>query len=81
VRVIFHAHRPLKRIDVRKIVFACTPEIGAEQEIQMAFVSVSHGHPFYILDRREKGVPVKRQRHSEGRRCACARNVPRLSLL
>jgi hypothetical protein len=60
VRVIFHAHRPLKRVDVGKIVLACTREIGAEQDIQMAFVTVSHDHPFYILDRREKGVPVKR---------------------
>src|ERR1700676_3367517 len=60
VRVIFHAHRPLRRIDVGKIVFACTREIGAEQDIQMAFVTVSHDHPFYMLDRREKAVPVKR---------------------
>jgi hypothetical protein len=60
VRVIFHAHRPLKRVDVGKIVFACTREIGAEQDIQMAFVTVSHDHPFYILDRQEKGVPARR---------------------
>ena len=60
VRVIFHAHRPLKRVDVAKIVFACTREIGAEQDIQMAFVTVSHDHPFFIFDRGEKGEPVKR---------------------
>lgn len=60
VRVIFHAHRPLKRIDVAKIVFACTREIGAEQDIQMAFVTVSHDHPFFIFDRQEKGEPVRR---------------------
>ena len=60
VRVIFHAHRPLRRSGRWRDVFACTREIGAEQDIQMAFVIVSHDHPFYILDRREKGVPVKR---------------------
>jgi hypothetical protein len=60
VRVIFHAHRPLKRVDVAKIVFACTREIGAEQDIQLAFVTVSHDHPFFILDRGEEGEPVKR---------------------
>ena len=60
VRVIFHAHRPLKRVDVAKIVFACTREIGSEQDIQMAFVTVSHDHPFFILDRGEKGEPIKR---------------------
>jgi hypothetical protein len=26
----------------------------------MAFVTVSHDHPFFILDRREKGVPINR---------------------
>ncbi|MCP3385990.1 Piwi domain-containing protein [Bradyrhizobium sp. CCGUVB4N] len=61
VRVIFHAHRPLKRVDVGKIVFACVREIGAEQVLQMAFVTVSHDHPFYIMDRAEKGEPVKRE--------------------
>ena len=60
VRVIFHAHRPLKRVDVAKIVFACTREIGSEQDIKMAFVTVSHDHPFFIFDRGEKGEPIKR---------------------
>ncbi len=60
VRVIFHAHRPLRRVDLGKIAFACTREIGTEQDIQMAFVTVSHEHPFFILDRQEKGLPVRR---------------------
>ncbi|MDF0492253.1 argonaute/piwi family protein [Bradyrhizobium yuanmingense] len=60
VRVIFHAHRPLKRVDVGNIVFACVREIGAEQILQMAFVTVSHDHPFIIMDRSEKGEPIKR---------------------
>ena len=60
VRVIFHAHRPIKRVDVAKIVFECTREIGSEQDIQLAFVTISHDHPFYILDPKEKGVAVKR---------------------
>jgi argonaute-like protein implicated in RNA metabolism and viral defense len=60
VRVIFHAHRPLKRVDVGNIVFACVREVGAEQVLQMAFVTVSHDHPFIIMDRAERGEPVKR---------------------
>jgi hypothetical protein len=60
VRVIFHAHRPLKRVDVGNVVFACVREIGAEQILQMAFVTVSHDHPFIIMDRSEKGEPIKR---------------------
>ena len=60
VRVIFHAHRPLKRVDVGNIVFACVREVGAEQVLQIAFVTVSHDHPFIIMDRAERGEPVKR---------------------
>jgi Piwi domain len=60
IRVIFHAHRPLKRVDVGNIVFACAREIGSEQDIQMAFVTVSHDHPFYIMDPKERGEPIKR---------------------
>ena len=60
VRVVFHAHRPLKRVDVAKIVFDCTRAIGSEQDIQLAFVTVTHDHPFMLIDRLEKGVFVKR---------------------
>jgi len=38
VRVIFHAHRPLKRIDVGQIVFACAKEIGAEQDTLICLI-------------------------------------------
>ncbi|WP_439601872.1 argonaute/piwi family protein [Devosia sp.] len=58
VRVVFHAHRPLKRVDVAGIVFECTREIGSEQDIQMAFVAISHEHPFMILDRKQQGIPA-----------------------
>lgn len=58
VRVVFHSHRPLKRVDVAKIVFDCTREFGSEQDIQMTFVTISHEHPFVFLDQAERGVPV-----------------------
>lgn len=58
VRVVFHAHRPLKRVDVARIMFDCTREIGADQILQMAFVTISHDHPFVLLDRSERGLPV-----------------------
>lgn len=60
VRVVFHAHRPLKRVDVANIVFDCTREIGSEQNIQMAFVTISHDHPFVFLDKSERGLPAFR---------------------
>lgn len=60
VRIVFHAHRPLKRVDVAKIVFDCAREIGAEQDVQLAFVTVTHDHPFYLIDRTATGVSIKR---------------------
>ena len=60
IRVVFHAHRPLKRVDIAQIVFQCTREVGSEQDVQLAFVTVTHDHPFMLLDRNAPGVPVKR---------------------
>lgn len=60
VRVIFHAHKPLKRDEVAGIVFACARQVGSGQTLQMAFVTVSHDHPFYIFDPRERGIPTSR---------------------
>ena len=59
VRLVFHAHRPMRRVDVAKILFDCARQVGDEQQIQMAFVTISHDHPFYILDRQEHGIEVK----------------------
>jgi hypothetical protein len=60
VRVIFHAHKPLKRDEVAEIVFDCMRRIGDEQSLQMAFVTVTHDHPFFLIDLEEEGVPVAR---------------------
>ena len=60
IRVVFHAHRPLRRVDIARIVFQCTREVGSDQDVQLAFVTVTHDHPFLLLDRNERGVPVSR---------------------
>jgi hypothetical protein len=60
IRVIFHAHKPLKRDEVAEIAFACAREVGATQTLQMAFVTISHDHPFYLFDLKEPGVTVSR---------------------
>lgn len=60
VRVIFHAHKPLKRDEVAEIVFACARKVGVSQNLQMAFVTFSHNHPFYIFDPLERGIPRSR---------------------
>lgn len=60
IRVIFHAHKPLKRVEVADIAFACAKQVGAAQTLQMAFVTVSQDHPFYLFDPNERGIPVSR---------------------
>lgn len=60
VRVIFHAHKPLRRDDVASIVFACAREVGATQSLQMAFVTVSQDHPFFLFDPQERGISASR---------------------
>lgn len=60
IRVVFHAHRPLRRIDVASIVFGCMREVGSEQDIELAFVTVTHDHPFFLIDKNDNGVPIRK---------------------
>jgi hypothetical protein len=55
VRVVFHAHKPLRRVEVAQIVQRCVTDIGSEQNIQFAFLTVTHDHPFKILDTSQQG--------------------------
>ncbi len=58
VRVVFHAHKPLRNVEVAQIVRKCIADIGSEQTIQFAFLTVTHEHPFKILDTAQKGKEV-----------------------
>jgi len=60
VRVIFHAHKPLKRDEVAAIAFEGARAVGAEQRLQLAFLTISHDHPFYLFDPDEPGVPARK---------------------
>tara|TARA_B100000614_G_scaffold254205_2_gene269262 strand:+ start:3789 stop:6086 length:2298 start_codon:yes stop_codon:yes gene_type:complete len=59
VRLIFHAQRPLKGIDVDKIAFQCGREVGADQDVELAFLTVTEDHPFQLIDRSAPGSPVR----------------------
>lgn len=56
VRLVFHAHRPLKGIHVSNIIADCVAEAGKGLNVQFAFLTVSEQHPFRLLD---KGFPGK----------------------
>jgi Piwi domain len=55
VRVVFHAHKPLRQVEVAKIVERCVKEVGAGQSVQFAFLTVTHDHPFKVLDTSQAG--------------------------
>jgi hypothetical protein len=59
VRLVFHAARPFKNLDVADIVAQCVAEVGEEQNIQFAFLTVSHEHPFTLLDKSQQGLSLK----------------------
>lgn len=59
VRIVFHVYKPLKNIEVADIMAECIETLCGEQNVEFAFLTVSHDHPFTILDTTQHGVPVK----------------------
>jgi hypothetical protein len=59
IRIVFHAHKPLKKVEVAEIVKACVAEVGDEQIVEFAFLTVSHEHPFMVIDVDQPGVTSK----------------------
>jgi hypothetical protein len=60
IRVVFHAFKPLKNVEVAEIVRSCVKEVGHEQNIQFAFLTVSFDHPFKLIDKSKPGISSKR---------------------
>lgn len=59
IRLVFHAAKPLKNIEIAKIVADCVNEVGNEQNVEFAFLTVSHTHPFTVLDKSQLGIKSK----------------------
>jgi hypothetical protein len=59
VRLVFHAAKPLKDVDVANIIAECVAQVGNEQNVEFAFLTISHDHPFTMLDKSQQGVSVK----------------------
>jgi argonaute-like protein implicated in RNA metabolism and viral defense len=66
VRIIFHSYKPLRKVEVAEIVANCARIIGAEQNVQFAFLTVSHDHPFLALELAQRGIPVPRSNMRKG---------------
>lgn len=66
IKIVFHAFKPLKKIEISKIIERCINQVAGEQNIQFAFLTINHEHCFKVLDeigvkkatRKSKGVGV-----------------------
>jgi hypothetical protein len=58
VRVVFHASKPLKDLEVDELMHECVSQAASEQEVQFAFLDVIQEHPFRIFDTSQRGKPV-----------------------
>lgn len=59
IRLVFHAARPFKNVDIAEIIAQCVAQVGSEQKIEFAFLTISHDHPFTVLDKSQRGIVVK----------------------
>ncbi len=55
VRIVFHAYKPLKDVEVADIIASSVNEVGNEQNIEFAFLTVSLDHTFTMLDSAQSG--------------------------
>jgi len=59
VRVVFHVYKPLKEVEMAEIAQDCVATVGSEQNTEFAFLTVSHDHPFSVLDLNQQGIRGK----------------------
>ena len=53
IRIIFHAKKPLKDVEVGDIIASCVDELRGEHNIEFAFLNIVEDHPFYAFDPRK----------------------------
>ncbi len=59
VRVVVHSFKPLKNIEVGTIMRKCVENVGNEQNMEFAFLTVTQDHSFLILDKEQQGISVR----------------------
>ena len=56
VRIVCHSPKPLRTVEVGKIVGGCVKELAGDQTIEFAFLTVGSEHPYTITDRAQPGI-------------------------
>jgi hypothetical protein len=67
IRVVFHAHKPLRKVEIARIVKTCVGKVGTGLEVQFAFLTVSKDHPFKVIDPEYPGITNPRTRKVKAR--------------
>lgn len=60
--------RPFQGVNIANIIAECIKEVGSDQNIQFAFLTISHDHPFTILDKSQRGIPANKYNPSDPRK-------------
>jgi hypothetical protein len=55
VRLVFHAHRPLRKADIGELVARAVSQLGSGVQFETAFLTVHRDHPFKVIDPGEPG--------------------------
>src|SRR5579871_3820974 len=55
VRLVFHAHRPLRKADIGELVARAVSQLGSGVQFETAFLTIHRDHPFKVIDPREPG--------------------------
>jgi hypothetical protein len=58
VRLVVHSPRPPRNVDAARIMAEVVDLIGKDQDVEFAFVQVSHDHPYVVFDPSEGGNRV-----------------------
>ena len=59
VRVVVHSFKPLKKLELARIMKDCVATVGDEQNVEFAFLTVTQDHPFRLFDRDQPGIPMR----------------------
>lgn len=59
VRVVFHASKPLRDLEVDELMQQCVTRAAPEQIVQFAFIDVLQDHPFHVFDTKQPGKAGK----------------------
>lgn len=60
IRLVFHTARPFKKVNIAKIINECVKEVGKEQNIEFAFLTISEDHPFIVFDTSQTGIDTNK---------------------